>query len=133
MIINRRQFLLLTAGLASGCQASRDNGPAPAAVERIINAGPVSRYAADGVYRQFRDQGFFIVRQGNKLFALSSICTHRHCTLTAESDRSFSCPCHGSTFDPSGHVTEGPARRDLPVLPSYSNEQGNLMVRVSVS
>jgi Rieske Fe-S protein len=133
MIISRRQFLLLTAGLAAGCQAPRDNGPVMATAPRLINAGPVSRYAADGVYRQFRDRGFFIIRQGDKLFALSSICTHRHCTLTAEADRSFSCHCHGSTFDPSGHVTEGPARRDLPVLPSYPNPQGDLIVQISVS
>ena len=133
MIINRRQFLLLTAGLAAGCQAPGDNNPAADGVERIINAGPVSRYTADGVYRQFSDRGFFIVRQGDKLFALSSICTHRRCKLTAEPDRTFSCHCHGSTFDPAGHVTEGPAKRDLPVLPAFPNDQGQLMVRVSVS
>jgi len=50
--------------------------------------------------------------------------------LTVERDRSFYCKCHGSTFDPDGHVTEGPARRDLPLLPAYTNEQGQLIVNI---
>jgi Rieske Fe-S protein len=84
------------------------------------------------VYGHFRDQGFFVIRKGEQLFALSSICTHRTCKLDAESDRSFFCACHGSTFDPSGKVTEGPARRDLPTLTSVTNENGQLLVTVPV-
>ena len=49
---------------------------------------------------------FFIVRKGASLFALSAICTHRHCKLEAEADKTFYCPCHGSTFDPEGKVTD---------------------------
>src|SRR6516162_2988706 len=114
---SRRQFLAWTAAVLSGCKAA-DEGATPTAGhrEQIIDAGPAGAYAADGVYSRFRDQGFFLVRQGDKLFALSSCCTHRKCKLTAEPDRSFYCKCHGSTFDPGGKVTEGPARRDLPVL-----------------
>ena len=97
----------------------------------MVNAGLVSNYAADGIYNNFQDQGFFVIRKGGKLFALSAICTHRKCKLTAEPDRSFYCKCHGSTFDPCGHVTEGPATRDLPVFPASANEQGQLLVRVS--
>jgi Rieske Fe-S protein len=128
MVINRRQFLILTAGFAAGCKTGGDfaaNG------ERIVNAGPVGNYAADGVYNYFRDQGFFVIRNGDRLFALSAICTHRKCKLTAGPDRSFYCKCHGSTFDPAGHVTEGPATRDLPVLPAFANQQGQLIVTVS--
>jgi Rieske Fe-S protein len=128
MKINRRQFLILTAGVAAGCKTG-DNPVANE--ERSVNAGLVSHYAADGVYDRFRDQGFFVIRKGDKLFALSAFCTHRKCKLTAEPDRSFYCKCHGSTFDPGGHVSEGPATRDLPVLPSFTNEQGQLLVKVS--
>ena len=96
-----------------------------------MNAGPASSYAGEGVYSNFRDRGFFVIRQGDKLFALSAICTHRKCTLAAEPDRSFYCKCHGSTFDPGGHVTKGPAKRDLPVLATFTNEQGQLVVDVS--
>ena len=128
MKINRRQFLILTAGVVAGCKTG-DNPDAKE--ERSVNAGLVSNYAADGIYNHFRDQGFFVIRKDGKLFALSAFCTHRKCKLTAEPDRSFYCKCHGSTFDPGGHVTEGPATRDLPMLPAFVNEQGQLMVKVS--
>ena len=96
----------------------------------MINAGPVSDFAVDGVYTLFRNQGFFIVRQGDRLLALSSICTHRRCLVETERDRSFLCPCHGSAFDPNGHVTRGPAGRDLPMLQTFTNERSELLVRV---
>jgi Rieske Fe-S protein len=135
--ISRRQFLFVTAaGLVTGRQAmaeQRNDGTSGSSTnhhERVINAGPASKYAADGLYDGFRDQGFFLVRKGDKLVALSSYCTHRKCKLEAESDRSFNCPCHGSTFTPDGKVTEGPAKRDLPTLPSFTNETGELFVRV---
>jgi len=98
--------------------------------ERVVNAGPVGNYAVDGVYSAFRNQGFFIVRRGEKLFALSAICTHRKCKLDAEPDHSFHCPCHGSSFDANGHVTGGPARRDLPVLSTSIDENGWMLVTV---
>ena len=128
--MNRREFLFLTAAFAAGC------GPIPsatssAAKERIVNAGPIKNYDGDGLYANLRNQGFFIIRRGDKLFALSSRCTHRNCKLDAEKDQSFSCQCHGSTFDPDGHVTEGPARRNLPLLPTTVNN-GELLVTVTV-
>jgi len=130
MIISRRQFLLLTAGLATGCQAVNDDRHTTASQAQTVNAGPVGNFAKAGVYHNFRDLGFFVIRRGDQLFALSAICTHRKCKLTAEPDQSFYCPCHGSTFDSTGQVTEGPARRDLPVLSTTTNEQGQLMVVV---
>lgn len=135
--ISRRQFLFVMAGgLLTGCQAMAEqhtdgvSGEITNRHERVVNAGPVSKYAADGLYDSFRDQGFFLVRKGDKLVALSSYCTHRKCKLEAESNRSFSCPCHGSTFTPDGKANEGPAKRDLPTLPSYTNDAGELFVRV---
>ena len=130
MEINRRQFLILTAGVVAGCKTENDGGVLTAKGERTINAGPASNFAADGVYGNFRDQGFFVIRKGEKLFALSAICTHRKCKLAAELDHSFYCKCHGSTFDPAGHVTEGPAKRDLPMFSISTDEQGQLLVKV---
>jgi len=131
MILNRRQFLLLTAAFAAGCETAKNPGATAAARERVVNAGPASDYAAEGVYGRFHDQGFFVVRRDGKLFALSAFCTHRKCRLTAKTDRSFFCPCHGSMFDPGGRVVKGPARRDLPVFPVFTNENGQLLVKIS--
>jgi len=129
--LNRRQFLLLSAAFLAGCQSGVDSdSPVAAGAERTVDAGPAADYAADGVYRRFQYQGFFLVRQGGSLSAISSICTHRRCRLEAEADRTFYCKCHGSTFDPAGHVTEGPARRDLPVYLTVTDERGRLLVKI---
>jgi Rieske Fe-S protein len=130
MNLNRRQFLLLSAGLAAGCSSTKPGVVSPTREARVINAGPAGGYAADGVYGHFQALDFFIIRRGSNLFALSSICTHRRCLVGVEPDHSFLCPCHGSTFDPNGHVTEGPARRDLPTLTTFINEKGELLVKV---
>lgn len=129
MRLNRRTFLILGATFAAGCAAPGGGGLSSARRERVVNAGPAAQYLADGVYPRFRDQGFFLVRRGAKLFALSAICTHRECKLDAEPDQTFYCPCHGSTFDADGHVTEGPARADLPVFEISTNEKGELLVK----
>jgi Rieske Fe-S protein len=130
MMISRRHFLVLAAGAVAGCKTA---GLPASNEERTVNAGAVSNYAADGIYNNFRDQGFFVIRKGDNLFALSAICTHRKCKLTAEPDRSFYCHCHGSTFDPGGHVTDGPAKRDLPMLPTFTNELGQLIIKASAT
>jgi Rieske Fe-S protein len=130
MKINRRQFLILATSLAAGRETANGSGTSAANRTRSVSAGLASNYAADGVYNHFRDQGFFVVRRGAKLFALSAICTHRKCKLATEPDRSFYCKCHGSTFDPGGHVTKGPAKRDLPMLSTHMDEHGQLIVNV---
>lgn len=128
MNISRRRFLFLTTGAAT--LAATDCGALAASPEQLIDAGPVGRYAAEGVYSDFRDLGFFLVRRDGKLSALSSFCTHRKCKLKPEPDRSFYCKCHGSTFTPTGHVTQGPAKRDLPTLATSVSASGHLLVQV---
>jgi Rieske Fe-S protein len=128
MKMSRREFLILGAAFAAGCSSMENSGASAASQERVIDAGPAGDYAAAGVYSKFRNRGFFIVRRGEKLFALSAICTHKKCKLVAERDRSFYCPCHGSVFDADGKVLQGPARRDLPVFAVTTDENGKLLV-----
>jgi Rieske Fe-S protein len=56
------------------------------------------------------------------------MCTHRACRLRAEPDHSFYRKCDGSMFDPDGKVSEGPAIRDLPLLPASVESDGHLWV-----
>lgn len=134
MHVNRRTFLLLSAAFAAGCASNPGSmALSSGSKERAINVGPASQYLADGVYPRYRDLGFFIIRQGPRLFAVSSICTHRKCKIEAEPDKSFYCPCHDSTFDPNGRVTQGPARRDLPVYGVSTNEKGDLVVTLGAA
>ena len=54
-----------------------------------------------------------IVREGNKVAAISTTCTHLGCSVGI-SDTGFACPCHGSRYDQDGAVTGGPAPKALP-------------------
>ncbi len=45
--------------------------------------------------------------------ALTSVCTHQACTVSNVSAGVYTCPCHGSQFDPSGRVVRGPAGSPL--------------------
>ena len=126
MEVNRRQFLILSAAATCGCAVG---GPQAASLKPVsIDAGPADQFASDGVYRQFTKQGFFIIRSGTELVALSSLCTHRSYPLDVADDKSFYCKAHGSCFDASGKVTEGPATRNLPKLPTKVDERGHLIV-----
>ena len=133
MDLDRRQFIVLATAAVAGCNAGSALGPGVPLGKQRVDAGPIDNYTADSVYSAFRDRGFFLIRSGGKLRALSSICTHRACTLTPEPDRSFFCKCHGSTFDPDGHVTKGPARRDLPVYQVTTDDQGHVIVGPSMA
>jgi cytochrome b6-f complex iron-sulfur subunit len=54
-----------------------------------------------------------IVREGNRVAAISTTCTHLGCSVSV-SDTGFACPCHGSRYDQDGNVTGGPAPKPLP-------------------
>ncbi|KAB2640503.1 MAG: Rieske (2Fe-2S) protein [Verrucomicrobia bacterium] len=129
--LGRRHFLRLSSLWCAACAAGNGNAIAAALTsERMVDAGPIGNFSHDGVHDKFRGLGFFVIRRQGKLLALSAVCTHKKCKLAAETDGSFYCDCHGSTFDPSGKVTEGPAKRDLPFLSTQVNEHGHLLVRV---
>ncbi len=69
----------------------------------------------------------FIVRQGDKFRALSSICTHLGCTVN-RANHGYHCPCHGSVFDDQGRVKSGPAPRSLPWFLITLSKDGQLAV-----
>jgi Rieske Fe-S protein len=52
--------------------------------------------------------------------AVSRICTHEGCTveLPQAPARTLDCPCHGSRFQVTGIVVNGPAGRPLAAFPS---------------
>jgi|TARA_R110002012_G_scaffold263176_1_gene445833 cytochrome b6-f complex iron-sulfur subunit len=55
--------------------------------------------------------GIFKTQNSNYLASLMQ-CTHRGCELNIGGGI-FNCPCHGSEFDRSGRVLEGPAEENL--------------------
>jgi glycine/D-amino acid oxidase-like deaminating enzyme/nitrite reductase/ring-hydroxylating ferredoxin subunit len=65
------------------------------------------------------EAGVFMTRHGRtaayrddagNLHAVSARCTHLGCTVRwNNAEKSWDCPCHGSRFDHTGHVLNGPA------------------------
>jgi Rieske Fe-S protein len=57
---------------------------------------------------------FLATRTGASSFiVLTAICTHQTCVISNVSGQTYVCPCHGSEFDTSGRVTQGPAGAPL--------------------
>lgn len=85
-----------------------------------VRCGPLSKYMAmapgevNEDYKPVKPSGFWIIRQEDRIAALSIICTHLGCIPSwLPNDRKFKCPCHGSGFKENGVNFEGPAPRPL--------------------
>ncbi len=70
-----------------------------------------------------------IINIGDGFIALSSICTHQSCKVSYDSDsNSLPCPCHGSVFNTTGSVLEGPA--DSPLKKYEVSQEGDILTIV---
>ena len=64
----------------------------------------------------WEDPVYLLVLEGGGFVALSSICTHRGCTVDLGGP-GLACPCHGSQYNREGEVVRGPANRALTRYP----------------
>jgi len=117
--LDRRQLLrvvgtsagaLLCAKVLTGCQmnptGSPPNGP--------VNAMKVSDLKLNALH--VLTSNVVVGLDSDGVYAMSAICTHAGCILDDNAQTisaGLSCPCHGSTFDGNGSVTNGPARSPL--------------------
>jgi len=53
-----------------------------------------------------------LFRDGEGVYAISTVCTHLGC-IVKPTGEGFECPCHGSRFAGTGSVVKGPAPRPL--------------------
>ena len=83
--------------------------------------------------RWVKDHQVWIVREGNRLYALLAVCTHLGClTNFAAGERLFKCPCHGSNFSMEGDPLVGPAPIPLYRLALSIGPDGQLVVDKTV-
>ena len=80
------------------------NGSIRVALNRFTNQGAIGAF-----YPILVNRG-----QGNEFHALSARCTHSGCVVPAGG---AACPCHGSRFDLTGAVLQGPATTPLARYP----------------
>lgn len=112
---DRRTVLLQGTGagvalaiLASGCgggggsSAGQPSGP--------VKAGNASAVAVGSL--RIVGSNLVLARDAAGLYAMTALCTHQSCTVKVAGN-SLSCPCHDSTFDDTGAVTNGPATEPL--------------------
>ena len=77
-----------------------DPGEVPAGKGAIVQMG----YKKVAVYKD----------EDGKIHPRSPVCTHMQCIVEwNDAEKTWDCPCHGSRYDPYGHVIEGPAKKGL--------------------
>jgi Rieske Fe-S protein len=84
----------------------------------IDPAGPLGTLGGVALVQSSR--GAFLVSRttADGYTALTATCTHQACTITGFTGGRYVCPCHGSNFDTSGHVLQGPAPSNLRTFPA---------------
>lgn len=95
-----------------------------------FRAGFPDEYQIGEVSERWKDKyGIWLVRDDEKIYALSTVCTHLGCTPNwLPNDNKFKCPCHGSGFYTTGIHFEGPAPRPLERFKIYLADNGEIIV-----
>jgi thiosulfate dehydrogenase [quinone] large subunit len=100
--------------------------PTTSASTSAAPTGPVLANVADvpvGGAKQVKDPGtgqtdWVLQLQAGQFTAVDAKCPHQGCTVAFESPSTgFTCPCHGSRFDATGKLLNGPATTGLTAVP----------------
>lgn len=123
-------ILLAAPALFTAC--AKDEGPTDnnnngntGGIEVDLTEPAYSALALVGGFAYKGDIIIFRTSDTNYM-ALSKICTHNQCTIAYNhSSGDLPCPCHGSKFNTSGGVINGPASTNLK---SYTvKKEGNIL------
>jgi cytochrome b6-f complex iron-sulfur subunit len=96
----------------------------------VFKAGLPGDYASGTVSdRWVKEHQVWIVREGDSLYALLTVCTHLGClTGFFPAEGLFKCPCHGSNFSLQGDPVAGPAPVPLYHLALSLSVDGQIVV-----
>ena len=98
--------------------------------KQSFSAGRPDDYTIGEVSERFKQSnGVWLVRDSEKIYALSTTCTHLGCTPNwLANENKFKCPCHGSGFYKTGINFEGPAPRPLERFKISLSDDGAIIV-----
>jgi cytochrome b6-f complex iron-sulfur subunit len=134
--LTRRTFCVQACGaisfatigsMLSGCGGSPTSPSSSAPALPRINASVVNGVASitidaasplavvgGAAHIQTSSGAFLVARTAQTTFiALTAVCTHEACDVTGFQNQTYVCPCHGSQYNTSGAVVQGPATRAL--------------------
>jgi thiosulfate dehydrogenase [quinone] large subunit len=94
---------------AGSSSSASSGGPVLLAASKVPVGG-----AAEAKDPKTGDSIYVLQLQSGDYTALDRTCPHQGCPVSFVSKSAgFACPCHGSTFDAAGNVTQGPATSGL--------------------
>lgn len=112
------------AGFFTACSSTDDADPNPpggSASGIVISGNTITidltiqtGLNTSGNWLLIENARTLVVNVNDSFTALTSVCTHEGCTNNwSFGNNRFTCSCHGSQFDPSGRVLNGPATSPL--------------------
>jgi cytochrome b6-f complex iron-sulfur subunit len=94
-----------------------------------FQAGFPAEYQEGVSDRWAKEHQIWVIRSGDKLYALLTTCTHLGClTGFFPAESLFKCPCHGSNFSLQGDPVAGPAPVPLYRLALSIGADGQIVV-----
>jgi nitrite reductase/ring-hydroxylating ferredoxin subunit len=99
-------------------------GSAPAGP---VDIGLPADFKNGEISGKFVRSGVIVVRNDDKIIAMTSRCTHKNSVLGVK-DNQIKCPSHSSSFSEQGTPTGGPAKAALFRFAIKLNDKGRLIV-----
>jgi cytochrome b6-f complex iron-sulfur subunit len=137
--MNRREFVAAVACAACLCglgNAGELLASAPTmAAGAVLDVGLKSDYAADGINTTWMKapNDVAVIRHSGRIYACTTVCTHRGAIVNADNNTGFVCPRHHASYDITGVVTNGPAKKPLSHYGISVNADGHIIVDKSTS
>lgn len=119
--MKRRVFIKNSGKLALGSSllmqaCSDDDQPYSygSSIQVDLNESPFDALLQEGNWVLHPSEKVILVNYEGTLHAFSSVCTHKKCSdAWVFGTTQATCTCHGSKFDYTGKLVQGPAKEDL--------------------
>ncbi len=101
--------------------------------EKRFRLAKVSEITPEGIEARVKGTTFVVVKQGDRVRAFSTVCTHLGCKVIWKPELpGFHCPCHDGYFDENAQVTGGPPPSALEEYP-IDIEKDEVYIRLVLS